>query len=256
MDFFFTFSTLILILLIVTIQCDHLQLESKEDIDLSFVIPQYGNIQVIHRIECRERKSQSLSWLHHDNFYGCINLVADMAVPSCLYEQLERNGLMYMNKDTSLFADNIHHQRLRRSKCSSFMMLTQDLHFLNDIFGVGRQLFRPFTNIFLFVPSNMTIPEEIISRSIRRGYNLYRVQNRFFDRSLPYFSLNYWYLTNILTNNTMYTIRQNEQMTQKFFGRMRDHPLFDKSVKKSRPFRIGAFHCPPNVIIRDAKKKQ
>lgn len=231
----------------------NLTLENDEDIDLRFVAPQYGNITVFDKIECHERRSQTLDWMHHDNFYGCINLVTDTTLPSCLYKQLERNGLIYMNKNKSKLLENMHREKLRRSKCSSFMFITQDLHFIEEIFGPARQLFRPRTNIFLFMPANMTLSERVIIRTIKRGYNVYKIQNRFFDESLPYFSLNYWNVTNIQTNKTLHTYGQNDHNIANLFGSLNAHPLFDPSFKKNRPFRIGLYHCPPNVIVRDAK---
>lgn len=228
---------------------------TMEDLDLNYAVPHYGNIKVFERMECRERKSHGLSWLHHENFYRCINFVSDMAVPSCLYKQLERNGLMYMIKNASMVHDSIHYRRLRRAKCRTFMILTQDLQFIKEVFAPATQLFRPFTNIFLMIPEDMTIPEEFILRTISRGYNVYRVQNHFFDPTFPYFSLNYWHLTNIQTNKTLYTAIVDQDIIAEFFGHMRTHPLFDKSARKARPLRVGLFHCPPNVVVRDAKKK-
>lgn len=237
------------------IERKNLHREHEEDIDLSYALPQYGNIKVLYKIECHERRSQSLAWLHYANFFRCVNLVTDTILPSCLYKQLEHNGLIYMIKDRSLLVDEVQHDRLRRSPCPSFIILTQDLEFIKEIFGAGRHIFRPFTNIFLFVPSNMTIPQEYILRTIQLGYNLYKIRNRFFDESVPYFSLNYWHLTNIQTNRTLHTFTQNEAKIAEFFGTSNDHPLFDKTIEKTEPFRIGVFHCPPNIIIRDYEKR-
>lgn len=227
-----------------------------EDIEWSYTVPEYGKIAVALKIMCREHASQNLAWLRYGNFHQCVTLVTDTAIPSCLYNQFDRNNLTVINKNKKFLRERVVFRQLNGPKCDTFMILTQDFNFLQSIFGKENHHFRPFTNIFLFIPKTMIIPQNFIKRAIKHGYNLYSLRNSFFNRSMPYFNLNYRYLKNLATNQTILTKTHNPKKLENFFGTIENHPLFNKSIHKQRTFKVGLFHCPPYVIVEDAARKK
>lgn len=233
-------------------------LNSIEDgnIEWSYTVPHYGNITIFEKIVCREDPSQRLAWLQYHNFHQCVTFVTDISVPSCMYTQFERNNLTVISKNRKFISENLELRQLHGPKCDTFMILTQNYNFLEAILGKGmKHHFPPFTNIFLFVPKAMIIPEYLVQRAIHHGYNLFTLRNSFFNRTMPYFNLNYRYLTNLATNQTLHTHSKNQKEFGKFFGTVEDHPLFNKSINKEKPLRVGLFDCSPYVRVKDAKKK-
>lgn len=226
------------------------------DIDWNYVVPKYGNVTVFQKFTCLESRLQNLFWLKYRNFHTCVHIVTDMTIPSCLYEQLERNGLTYMSKNISFLETELEHRQLRGTKCGTFMIITQDPKFIKELFDSEKPHFRPFTNIFLFIPKWLFVPRKYILRTINRGYNVFALRNSFFNTSTPYFNLNYWYLKNLQTNQTMFTREPNKKLLTNFFGTVEGHPLFNKSITKGRPFRVALFHCPPYVIIKNSKENK
>lgn len=228
-----------------------------EEIEWRYMVPQYGNITVSSKIMCREHKSQKLAWLHHENFHKCVTLLTDTSIPSCLYEQLERNNLTVINKNKMFLLGDVEHLPYNGPKCDTYMILTQNFALLQLIFGKGKKNhFNPFSNIFLFVPKTMIIPQKVVREAMKHGYNLFVPRNSFFNRSMNYFNLNYWMLKNLATNQTISTRVQNPQKLANFFGTFDKHPLFNQTIFKKKPFRVGLFHCPPYVVVKDKKNNK
>lgn len=228
----------------------------EENIGWSYTVPQYGNITVFEKIICTENVSQNLAWLQYGNFHQCVTFVTDISVPSCLFTQFERNNLTVVSKNRQFVHERLELRQLHGPKCDTFMILTQDYMFVEELFGKGmKHHFRPFTNIFLVIPKSMMIPIIHIQRAVHHGYNLYAMRNSFFNRSMPFFNLNYRDLKNLATNQTISTKTRNKNKIAKFFGTIEDHPLFNKSFGKVSPFRVGLFECSPYVRVRDAEKK-
>lgn len=134
-------------------------------------------------------------------------------------------------------------------------MIAEELTQIKRLFD-GRKRFYPFGKIFLFLPSTLAIPNEIISAALQLGLNFYAVQNEIFNNSIPYLNLNYRQILNLYTNQVLNTTTTDDIGLQKYYGTVATHPLFDKSIVKSRPFRISVSDCPPYVEIYNAEKKQ
>lgn len=233
-----------------------LSLIEDENIEWSYTVPHCGKIEVFEKIVCREHAAQNLAWLRYANFHQCVTLVTDTSVPSCLYMQLERNNLTIINKNKSFLLEEVQLRQYKGPKCDTFMILTQDFAFIDAIFGKGmKRHFRPFTNIFLFIPKSMIVPRCHVVKAIKHGYNLFVLRNSFFNQTIPYFNLNYWYLKNLGTNRTIFTGIENPTTLANFFGTIENHPLFNASFRKEKKFKVALFHCPPYVIVRKGMKK-
>lgn len=217
-------------------------------------IEKYGHLNVFKKIVCRERKRHHLKWLRYHNFDQCVNIVSDFNVPSCLYTQILNNNMTYKNKDTNylIARDLLTHKPNRRTSCQTYMIFTRDLAILKRLFNRGQSHLLPFTDIFLFVPSNIVLPYENILNALSHGYSIYGVKNSFFNTSYSYFNLNYGHLKNLYTNHTLLASEVSMDRIMEYFGTAATHPLFNKNIVKGRPFRIGIFNCPPYITIENS----
>lgn len=212
--------------------------------------PMYGNIKVDIKFTCRENKENVLKWLLFNNYNRCVYFVSDYQLPDCLYNQMQRNNLTYMTKSKKyvLIRDVINNPP-KSSRCNNFMLFTRDLDFLANTFNPLIKHFLPFTNIFLFSLKETILTNDMISNALYHGYNIYVVRNNFFNKSLAYFDLSYHYLIDPYTGKTLNTSESRDDKLADFFGNVSSHPLFNRSIVKSRPFRISTFNCPPHVIV-------
>lgn len=218
--------------------------------------PIYEKITVDIRIECRESEQYVLKWLRFNNYNQCVYFVSDYQLPDCLYNQIQRNNLTYMTKSKQyMLLRDVVNNPPKSSLCNNFMVFTRDLKFLSDIFNPLVKHFLPFTNIFLFTSNESILTDDLILNALYHGYNIYAVRNNFFNKSLGYFDLSYHYLLDPYTGRKFETSESRDDKLANFFGDVSSHPLFNKSIVKTRPFRISTFNCPPYVIVDPITKK-
>lgn len=224
-----------------------------QDIDSDYALSLYKNIPVLQTIECREEGSQGLAWMHYSNS-RCINIVSDVFLPPCLYGHILRNDLAYMIKTKKYIRDrNVEPKQVRRIMCVNYVIFTEELDLMKSIFDNEKLYhFHPFTKLFLFAPPNVTIPQATILMAMKHGFYLFEMKNNLFNSSLPNFNLDISQLKDLYSNQTIDTAVDDETSFNNFFGRLENHPLFNKSVTKGRTFRIAMYHCPPYVIVRNA----
>lgn len=216
----------------------------------------YKNITVQTKLGCREDKENVLEWLRFNNYNRCIYLVSDYPLPVCLYNQMRRNNLTCMTRSTEyILLRNVIKKPPRLVFCNSFMIFTKGVNFLKNLFDPMIRHFLPFSNIFLFTPDHLVIPHELITNALYHGYNMYSIENNFFAENLTYFDLSYHRLINLYTNETLDTIEIRSEKLADYFGNVLLHPLFNKSIVKTRPFRVSTFECPPYVFT-DYKTKE
>lgn len=219
--------------------------------------PVYGKISVFEKTICREDKDNSLKWLRFDNFQRCLIILSDFDIPACFFDQLERNNVTFITRDVNYMINRnvLRERQPRRFICDSYIIFTYKLTLIERLFN-ERKHFYPFAKIFLFIPITLIVPNETISAALHMGLNFYAVRNSIFRKSVPYFNLNYRQILNLYTNQVLNTATTNETVLREFFGRVSTHPLFDKSIVKTRPFRISLFDCQPYVKIYNAEKKE
>lgn len=221
----------------------------------------YKNFHLKKKFFCRETKVNNMRWLGHKNFQRCVNIVSDIRVPRCFYQQLNRENIVYEQKsmvymlNRNVAEKNPLENLLESSiSCDTYMIITPHLQSVTRIFSNGQQHFYPFTRIFLFTPHNISVPAESLMYALNYGYNVYGLQNNYFVKR-TFFNLDYGLLTNLHTNKTMNSTETDENIINNFFGSFKTHPLFDFKITKYRPFRVSFMHCRPYVVILDQKKK-
>lgn len=217
--------------------------------------PHYGHITIADKIVCTENETASLEWLGQNNFHRCVNIISDLDLPACFYQQIQRANFTYQEK-TILYLLNhsIFFDRPESIKCNTYMILLDRLHFITQIFEDGQKHFYPFSYIYLFTPSTSNVPQESLLYALNYGYNVYGVKNNIFNNNSFLFDLNFGWLKNLYTNRTLYTTETNKAVVKEFFGDLRTHPLFNTSITKNRPFRIAMRNCPPYVIVKDQNR--
>lgn len=219
--------------------------------------PVYRNISVYEKTACQRDATNNLDWLRFDNDQRCINIVTNVDVPRCFYDQLLTNNISYINRDMNYIINRkLDLKRIKlRFFCNSFIIFTHKIGLIEKLFTGDRINFYPFTKIYLFVPKQLIIPKKCVSAALQLGVDLFAVRNSIFNEFIPRFNLKYRKIKNLYTNKTLKTSEKDSTELRKYFGTVLTHPLFDNDQTQRNTFRIALFHCPPYVIIDADKKK-
>lgn len=216
------------------------------------------HLPAIKPFECRERQNttNSLYWIRLKDGQQCVQIINDINLPKCMFDQFTKANLTYQTKSSEYLINQNIAIGMRKLNCDTFLLFTQNLSFIIGVFRDNQKHFRPFSYVYLLKPNNMTVPQTSLNIAFDKGYNLFELESEIFDDDSTNVSLSYKRVTNSLSNASIEISGTNDVEIERFFGEpLFSHPLFNPEFsKKRKPFRINLFDCPPYVIMLDQKK--
>lgn len=190
----------------------------------------------------------SLQWIRLKNNQRCVQLINDVGINSCFYKQFYNAPLTTRHRSPM----NIIQRKVRRHRvhCETFVIVTNNSSFVEELFGRGKRNFFAFAVIYLVMPNSFELSELAKEHVYKKGLNVFHMRNQvqIHGRWKVY---EYIDIKNVLTNAVLSTNETNRDVIKEYYGIFLTHSLFNKQFKNEVVFRINLFECPPYVIYEN-----
>lgn len=185
-----------------------------------------------------------IHWIRLKNNQSCVQIVDDIGMPSCFYQQF--SDLLLRNRSPSNMLNRVALKH--RFNCKTFIIASNNETFIETLFTGNNTHFFPFTNIYLLLPHSVVLSDPVLHHIFRKGLNAYRLRYKLVIQNNIQFYANID-VENILSNAVLLINENVSNVAEQFYGNDLRHPLFDSKNNNQTVFRISMFNCPPYVIL-------
>lgn len=185
-----------------------------------------------------------IDWIRLKNNQSCVQIVDDIGMHSCFYQQF--SDLLLRNRSPTNILNRVALKH--RFNCETFIIASNNETFIETLFAGNNTHFFPFTNIYLVLSQSVVLSDPVLHHIFRKGLNVYRIRYKMVIQNDAQFYANID-VENILSNAVLLINENVSIVAEQFYGNDLRHPLFDSKNNNQTVFRISMFNCPPYVIL-------